>query len=94
MPTTCQINFENNPQKVVRSGELFRGTVQLNLAEEVNVRGIYIQLYGGAYTHWRERFKFYRTHTGNEDYLNQQTFFAGGTSGIAVEALLIINHLC
>lgn len=91
MPTTCQINFENNPQKVVHSGELFRGNVQLNLAEEVNVRGIYIQLYGGAYTHWCEGFKFWQKHTGNEDYLNQRTFFAGGTSGTV---LSIINYLC
>lgn len=84
MPTTCHISFENNPQKVVHSGQLFRGTVQLNLQEEVNVRGIYIHLYGGAYTHWRECFKMCRKHTANEDYLNQRTYFVGGTNGNGV----------
>lgn len=81
MPTTCQIKFENNPLKVVHSGKSFHGLVQLNLAEAVNVRGIYIHLYGGAISHWRERIKFYRTHNGNEDYLNQRIYFLGGTNG-------------
>lgn len=82
MPTNCHINFENNPSKVVHSGQLFRGTVQLNLVEEVNVRGIYIHLYGGAYAHWRERLKFCRAYTANEDYLNHRIYLVGGTNGI------------
>lgn len=36
-PNTCEIHFENNPTKVVYSGQLVRGTVQLNLSKDTNV---------------------------------------------------------
>lgn len=82
MPTTCDIEFENNPQKVVYAGQLLRGTVRLTLTEEKNVRGIYIRIYGKAYAHWsRGSGKSRRTYTGEEHYLNETTYFVGGRDG-------------
>lgn len=49
MPTTCDINFENNPQKMCFPGQKLHITVRLKLTEEMKVRGIYIHLRGTAY---------------------------------------------
>lgn len=49
MPTTCEINFENNPQKICFSGQKLYITVRLKLTEEIKIRGIYIQLRGIAH---------------------------------------------
>lgn len=79
--TTCHITFENSPMKIVHSGQCVRGTVQLNLKNDANLRGIYIHLYGGVFINWRERLKFGKTHAGNEDYLNQRTYLLGANNG-------------
>lgn len=82
MPTTCELDFENNPMKVMYAGQLLRGTVRLHLTEEKNVRGIYIRINGTAYAHWSEGSgKTRKTYTGNEDYLDEKTYFVGGTDG-------------
>lgn len=82
MPTSCEIEFENNPLKVVYTGQLLRGTVRLNLTEEKNVRGIYINIYGSAHVKWSKGSGNRRvTHTGKEEYLNEKTYFVGGPSG-------------
>lgn len=80
--TNCHIDFENNPMKIVYSGQTIRGTVQLNLTDEINIRGIYIHLYGGAYVNWRERMNCFKIHIGNEDYLNHRIYLIGATHGI------------
>ncbi|XP_055312594.1 arrestin domain-containing protein 17-like [Sitodiplosis mosellana] len=49
MPITCQINFENNPQKIVYSGRKLHITVRLKLTEVLKVRCIYIRLRGMAH---------------------------------------------
>lgn len=49
MSTTCQINFENNPQKIVFSGQKLHITVRIKLTEEIKIRRIYIQLRGMAH---------------------------------------------
>lgn len=54
MPTTCKIEFENNPSQVVYSGQLLRGTVHLTLTSAKNIRGAYIKINGSAYAHWSE----------------------------------------
>lgn len=82
MPTSCEIEFENNPLKVIYGGQTLRGTVRLTLTEEKNVRGIYINIHGTAHAQWSIGTGSRRvTHTGNEDYLNEKTFFVGGSSG-------------
>lgn len=97
--TTCHIAFDHNPMKIVYSGQSVHGTVQLNLAEEINVRGIYIHLYGGAYTNWRAHLKCYKIHAGSEDYLTQRIYLLGATNGIdyikwnEFRCILLSHHL-
>lgn len=80
MPTTCDIDFENNPLKVIYAGQQLRGTVQLTLTEEKKVRGVYIQIRGEAYAHWtKKRGKRTKHYTGEEEYLNEKTYFVGGS---------------
>lgn len=82
MPTSCEIEFENNPMKVLYAGQTLRGTVRLHLTEEKDVRGIYINIYGTAHAQWSKGTGNRRvTYTGNEDFLNEKTYFVGGPSG-------------
>lgn len=46
MSTTCKIEFENNPRRVVYAGQLLRGRVRLNLTKSKTVRGLYIRIHG------------------------------------------------
>lgn len=39
MSESCEIVFENNPEKVFYGGQLLRGRVKLTLAEPVTVKG-------------------------------------------------------
>lgn len=48
MPTTCDINFENNPQKICFPGQTLHITLRLKFTEEIKIRGIYIHLRGTA----------------------------------------------
>lgn len=79
MPTNCNIEFENNPNRIVYAGQLLRGTVRLTLTEEKNARGVYIRIKGKAYCHWSRGKN--NTYTGREDYLNETTYFVGGRDG-------------
>lgn len=88
MSTTCEIEFENNPMKVVYGGQLLRATVRLNLTKEKKVRGVYFQLYGRAYASWTEYEWFgglnsnrWKVYTGNEEYLNEVSYFVGPVVG-------------
>lgn len=82
MPTECEIEFENNPIKVIYTGQLLRGNVRLTLTEEKNVRGVFVEIRGKAYAHWTQGSgDNRRSYTGNEDYLNERTYFVGGNSG-------------
>lgn len=73
MPTTCEINFENNPRKVFFSGQKLHITVRLMLTEEIKVRGIYIQLRGTAHV----RFFSNGYHTADEDVLDTTKCLTG-----------------
>lgn len=85
MPTTCEIDFENNPLKVIYAGQMLRGTVRLQLTEEKNVRGVYIRIHGTAHCHWTEGSGDNRkSYTGDEDYLNERTYFVGGAQSGSV----------
>lgn len=81
MPTTCNIEFENNPMKVVFAGQLLRGTVQLIVANQKNVCGVYVYIHGGASVQWKEG---RREVTGNEVYLSQQMYFVGERNGMVL----------
>lgn len=76
--TTCKIEFENNPNKVLYAGQTLRGTVELALTEAKTVRGIYIQIHGKGFCKWRSG---KATHSGKENYLNETTYFIGGNDG-------------
>ncbi|XP_055312571.1 arrestin domain-containing protein 17-like [Sitodiplosis mosellana] len=88
MPTTCVVEFENNPEKVFYAGQLLCGTVQLTLTEKKNVRGIYIEIRGKAYAYWtREEDKKTVEYTGKETYLDKRIYFVGGKeSDVCVSA--------
>lgn len=78
MPTTCNIEFEDNPIKVVYAGQLLRGTVELTLTNPKNVCGVYVRIYGFASVQWKEG---RRERTGQEDYINERMYFVGERSG-------------
>lgn len=75
MPTTCKIEFENNPKKIVYAGQLLRGKVQLNFNVQKTVRSVYIRLHGTAFCTWKQDRKPCQC---KEDYLNDITYFVGG----------------
>ncbi|XP_055296146.1 arrestin domain-containing protein 3-like [Sitodiplosis mosellana] len=84
MATTCKIEFENNPRKVVYAGQLLKGTVRLHLTKAKRVRSLYIRIHGRAYVHWVDGTsdnRKVRVFTGNEDYFSERTNFVGGYTG-------------
>lgn len=46
MPTTCKIEFDNNPMKIFLAGQVVRGTVQLGFDGRKIVRSVYIRMIG------------------------------------------------
>lgn len=74
----CEIEFENNPNKIYFAGQMLRGTVQLTLTEAKTVRSIYIQIHGKGYCRWIQGRASY---TGKQEYLNETTYFIGGSDG-------------
>lgn len=83
MTTTCVIDFENNPDKVVGSGQLLRGTVTLTLTENRSVRGIFIKLIGKACVNWSALLsdEYASTKRKNEYYLNEKAYLVGSEEG-------------
>ncbi|XP_031621628.1 arrestin domain-containing protein 17-like [Contarinia nasturtii] len=80
MPTTCGIEYEDNPSKVFYAGQLIRGRVKFILTEDKNIRGVYVQLYGRGFTSWSEGCsRDQKTYTDQEFYLNERTYLVGGT---------------
>ena len=89
MPTTCVFILENNPMKVIYTGQLLRGIARITLTNGKTVRGIYVNIYGTAHAKWsKSAGKSRIVHTGDEDYLNERTYFVGGPSGNAFYDLL------
>lgn len=82
MTIDIDIDFENNPNHIFYAGQLLRGTVRLTLGEEKKVRGVYIRIYGKAYCRWTSGSGKHRvTFVGQENYLNETTYFVGGSEG-------------
>ncbi|XP_031621629.1 uncharacterized protein LOC116339736 [Contarinia nasturtii] len=80
--TTCEINFDNNPDRVYYGGQIVRGTVHLALAKEKLIRGIYIDYLGRAYCYWTEGTGSKKeAHTASEIYLEQRQYLLGGRTG-------------
>lgn len=76
MPITCEVDFENNPMKVIYAGQLLRGMVRLTSTEHLNVRSIFIKIQGKAHAQWQDGTgEKSKTFTGDEDYLNERTYF-------------------
>lgn len=85
MPTTCEIEFRDNPQKVVYAGQTLFGLVHLTLTEEEIVRGVYIRIKGEAYARWytnRMRIGQYRKiYSGEEVYYDEKIYLVGSEIG-------------
>lgn len=77
MPTTCKIEIENNPAKIIYAGQLLKGTVELDFTVRKIVRSVYVRVLGLARVYWKEARKPCQ---GNEEYLNDVTFFVGGSN--------------
>lgn len=82
MSIACEIDFDNNPQKVLYAGQLLSGSVRLMLIEQKTIRSIYIRIYGKAFCQWAlGGGDTHRLYTGSEDYLNEKTCLAGDSDG-------------
>lgn len=82
MVTTCEIEFENNPHKVVYASQLLRGSVRLTLTNEKHVRGVYMHIKGKAFCRWTDGFKDdEKTYTSREEYLNVKMYLVGDING-------------
>ncbi|XP_055295416.1 arrestin domain-containing protein 17-like isoform X2 [Sitodiplosis mosellana] len=93
MPTTCQINFENNAQKIVYSGQKLHITVRLKLTEEINVRSLHI--HGTAHVEFfqddKKRNGYY---TADENVLDIRKCLSGGNGKIQVLPLGTHDYSC
>lgn len=105
MPTTCDISFDN-PERVYYAGQMLRGTVRLTLTKEQKVRGVYVRIFGRAYAYWTEHCStdhnrhrrdgdrssggHHVSYTGEEDYLDEKTYFVGGSHAGNVSIFLNI----
>ncbi|XP_055313203.1 arrestin domain-containing protein 2-like isoform X2 [Sitodiplosis mosellana] len=79
MPTTCKINFENNPQKIFLSGQKLHITVRLKLTEEVKVRGVYIHLRGMTHARFiMDDFRRAGHYATDEDVLDMKKCLVDG----------------
>lgn len=54
MPTTCVVAFENNPSKVVYSGQLLRGVVHVSVTNEKFIQSGYVKFLGEGNVRWTE----------------------------------------
>lgn len=86
MDITCVIDFENNPAKFFYSGQTMNGNIQLNLAREKKVRGVYIKFSGKGRVKWHQGKTNYKA---KEVYFEDREYFIGGANGKSD-----INSLC
>lgn len=79
MYSQCEIEFENNPGKIVYAGQLLRGTVRLNLTDYTTIRGVYIHKKGKANASWRVG----KTHvSAKENYLDAKVYLVQPSTGM------------
>lgn len=93
MPTTCSVEFENNPSKVCYSGSLLRGSVTLTLTNPKSCRGVYIKIKGEGYARWSEGSgKNRKTYTGSETYIEERVYFEGERDGEILFNFFFLIH--
>lgn len=77
MPTTCEIDFDDNPMKIVFAGELLCGTVRIKLTKEQGVRAIYLRINGHASVRMDDP-----TNSSNrQTYFNKKIYLVRGNNG-------------
>lgn len=77
MPTTCEIDFDDNPMKIVFAGELMCGTVRIKLTKEQGIRSIYLRINGHASVRMDNQ-----THNADrQTYLNKKIYLVRGNNG-------------
>lgn len=82
MPTTCVIEFENNPARVIYTGQILRGRVHLKLTKAKTLHGIYIKVVGSAKTHFKTHDSSKAaTNKGKEEYLDERSYLVGAPNG-------------
>lgn len=79
MPTSCEIDFENSPMKIVFAGELLCGKVRLTLTKEKHLRSIYIRIRGHASVRLDDPTRGYNS--GRQNYLNKAIYLMRGING-------------
>lgn len=78
MSAICDIEFKNNPKKIVYTEQLFGGTVRLYLPEKINARGVYLHIKGKGYARWHQG----RTAmVAKEKYFDGKMYLAGTSDG-------------
>lgn len=81
MAATCEIEFENNPSKVIYTGEWLNGTVHLT-TDEKTIHGVLLKVVGKAKVRWTEGTGRNRaTYGGKEKHLEEKTYLVGGSDG-------------
>lgn len=82
MPTSCEIDFENNPMKIVFAGELLCGSVRLTLTKEKHLRALYIRINGHASVRMDDPTRGYNS--GRQNYLNKAIYLVRGNDGMTL----------
>lgn len=83
MTIACEIEFENNPFKVIYAGQSLSGTVHLTvLNEEKTIRGVFIKVSGNAHCHWtRGARKFRKYCSADEKHFCEVMYLVGSSDG-------------
>lgn len=79
----CSIEFENNPSKVIQTGQQLCATIHLTLNESTKVRGVFIIISGKVFTRGPSGYaNRSKVPTGEEKYsILEQTYLLGGSNG-------------
>lgn len=83
MTVECEIEFENNPLRVIYAGRFLNGTVHLTVKnEEKTIRGVYLKINGNAHCHWsRGVRKFKKSCSADEKFFCEVIYLIGSSDG-------------
>ena len=94
MSITCQVNFENNPQKIFFSDDKLRITVRLTLTKEEHVSRIYIELIGKAHvSYMMDRYARFGQLSTDDEVLRLKRCLTGENRNANQCAFLNINAI-
>lgn len=71
MPTTCEIEFENNPLKVIYSGETLRGIVHLLVTSEKVIKKGSVKIVGEGNVRWTEHLQRQKYDNHQQKYVTE-----------------------